>query len=274
MINLQGQGFQDVYFEALKDIWNTGDSIPEGRIGGFWEKLNYQFIMKNPRDRILWNGVRNVNYEFAMKFFIWMINGCTDYEYVGGVNPNAKNYLSDEQADPDAPKFTTAYGPRIQAQMEKVIEELTCNANTRRAVIMILDPEDQRILNTDTKEEYPCATSIQFMIRGNELHCIGNFRSCNFFTTICYDVFNVTMLHEFVFQSLKPCFKDLRLGYYHHTSSSAHVFFKDEDHISETIQSQYAPPMMLRHDPKPKISIPERGIIFKGLVEVGGKGDE
>lgn len=215
----RGSSYEGIYHQIIAELHTNPESRTIGRNGELSnEILNLSFELFNPLNRLVWSKARATNYEFAMRFFIWMLNGCDDYEYVADVNPNASKFS-------EAPKFSTAYGPRIVRQIEQVIDELKRNPGSRRAIIQILNEDDLEMLDTETKEEFPCTESIAFLIRNDELHCQVKMRSNNMVTTVVYDVFNFTMLQEYVLRRLNADRDEpLEMGKYYHMVGSAHYF--------------------------------------------------
>lgn len=237
-----GKSYNDIYHLCLREVRNNGDRYPDGRIGGFKEIPNFSFRLLNPYDRMVWNPERKVNYEFAMKFFLWMLNGRNDAAYVTGVNPNAKNYLDPAEGKEELGKtFSTAYGPRITLQLAAIVEELAFMKNSRRGTIVILENYDWTIFeDKESKTEFPCAISVSFFVRNEKLNCSAVFRSNNYFTTICYDVFNMTMLQEAVLRGInarlvREGVRPIEMGWYEHISLSAHTFLSDGVKISDTL---------------------------------------
>lgn len=232
MKHFRGDSFEEIYIAILREIDEQYDFLVPSR-GGETSKeiLNLTFELTDPRDRLIWNKARSTNYEFAQRFFIWMLNGCEDYEYVANVNPNATKLANNTL------KFGTAYGPRICRQLDAVIEELKNNEGSRRAVIEVLNEQDQAMLSVDTKEEYPCTESFTFYIRDNALHMIAKLRSNNMVLTLVYDVYNFTMLQEYVLKRLNSTRETpLSMGTYYHQCGSAH-FFESQQGLVNNILS-------------------------------------
>jgi len=238
--------FESLYIRILTELNERPEYVVNTRGEEAREILNLSFELTNPYDRLVWNKGRATNYDFAMRFFIWMLNGCDDFEYVADVNPNAKSYLNPNKADVQAPKFSTAYGPRVARQLDAVIGELERDPGSRRAVISILDEGDLAMLGTGTKEEFPCTESLSFFIRENELHCQVKMRSNNMVTTLVYDVFNFTMLQEYVYNRLKWGYKGrLVMGRYYQNCGSAHYFSSQQELVEKVIRME-SEPMLVR----------------------------
>lgn len=228
--------FEDLYTQVLSEISLSPEYVAAPRGISSREITNLSMELTNPLNRFVWNKARDMNYEFAMKFFLWMINGDTDFSYVSGSNKNAVNFIDapkDEAAMPT--NFSTAYGPRILKQLPYILEELKRDPASRRCVIHVLNEGDLDMLGTNTKEEYPCTDSFTFMIRDSALQMYTHMRSNNMVLTICYDVFNMTMLQEYVYRALKNTFPDLRLGTYHHNIVSAHYFDREQPLVDKIL---------------------------------------
>ncbi len=243
----RNNSFEPIYLAILKDLWDNPEFTGEARGTLYREITNLSFELTNPYDRIVWNQQRNGNYEFAMKFFLWMLNGSDDYAYVSGVNPNAANYVDPKKLNaPNQANFSTAYGPRIVRQLPKIVDELLRDPGSRRAVVSILDEGDLEMLGTGTKEEYPCIESLTFFIRGNKLHCHCQMRSNNMATTVIYDVFCFTLFQEYLLKILQATMPHLEMGTYQHHCTSAHYFDTQEELVNRILGSSV--PFLSRAD--------------------------
>jgi thymidylate synthase len=233
----RADNFEAIYLDILENLKECPEYTPVTRGIGCREITNLTIELTNPLNRIVWNKARDVNYEFAMKFFLWMLNGDTDFSYVAGSNANAKNFQDAPKDDKAMPaNFSTAYGPRILKQLPYIIEELVRDKDSRRAVMHILNEGDLDMLGTGTKEEYPCTDSISFMIRDNALHMYTHMRSNNMVLTICYDMFNFTMFHEYMVRALQSAgYPTLTIGTYHHNIMSAHYFDREQKLVDDVL---------------------------------------
>ena len=70
-------------------------------------------------------------------------------------------------------------GPEIH-QLDNVIMTLRDDPHSRRAMVMIFEPEDTRA-TAGALTRVPCSVSYQFLIRNNRLHVIYYIRSNDFF---------------------------------------------------------------------------------------------
>lgn len=233
----RADNFEDIYIAILKELNDNPEYSPVTRGIGCHEITNLTIELTDPRNRIVWNKAREMNYEFAMKFFIWMLNADTDFSYVSGSNKNAVNFIDKPKDDSKAmpTNFSTAYGPRIAKQLPYILEELKRDKESRRAVIHVLNEGDLDMLGTDTKEEYPCTDSFTFLIRDNKFHMYTHMRSNNMVLTICYDMYNMTMFHEFMYKAMKLTYPELELGTYHHNIASAHYFDREQELVNKVL---------------------------------------
>ena len=233
----EADNFEAIYLGILDSLKHNPEFTPCPRDVGSREITNLSFELSDPRARFVWNKAREMNYEFAMKFWLWMINGDTDFSYVSGANKNAVNFAAaptDGKAMPA--NFSTAYGPRILKQLPFILLELARDKDSRRCVIHVLNEDDLNMLGTDTKEEYPCTDSFTWLIRDNALHMYTHMRSNNMVLTVCYDIFIMTMLHEHVFQSLKNVYPNLKLGTYYQNIVSAHYFDREQGLVDKILE--------------------------------------
>jgi len=237
----KSDNFEDIYIAILQELKDNPEFTPCPRGIGAREITNLSFELTDPRNRMVWNKARETNYEFAMKFFIWMLNADTDFSYVAGSNNKAINFIDkkDDKAMPT--NFSTAYGPRIAKQLPYIIDELKRDKDSRRCVIHVLNEGDLDMLGTDTKEEYPCTDSLSFMIRDNKLCMYTHMRSNNMVLTVCYDAFNFTMFHEYLWKVLRETYPDLELGTYYQNIVSAHYFDREQGLVDKILEcNEYA----------------------------------
>lgn len=232
----KGDSLNQLYVDVLREINDNPEFVSSPRGIETKEITNLSIELTNPYDRFVWNKAREVNYEFAMKFFLWMLNGDSSIDYVAGANKHAKEFIDQPKSATELPtNFSTAYGPRIGRQIGAIVEELKRDKDSRRAVIHVLEEADHAMLGIDTKEEYPCTDSFTFMIRDNKFHMYTHMRSNNMVLTICYDMFNMTLLQEFLFRVLKNHYPELSMGSYHHNIVSAHFFSREQPLVDKVL---------------------------------------
>lgn len=121
------------------------------------------------------------------------------------VAPNVNTSLFTQQS---------AYGPRTTGQLSEVISELREVPDSRRAVILF--PNDQ-----DELTDLPCTTSIQFILRDNALHSVVSTRSWDLWFGAPYDIIQFGMVNQHVANSL-----GVSPGWLHITAGSAHLYHR------------------------------------------------
>lgn len=113
--------------------------------------------------------------------------------------------------------WTYTYHQRMEKQIPFIIEELTRNPFSRRAVIDIRDWEK------DSQSEDPaCLQHIQYFIRDNKLHCKVLFRSNDACKATFMNAFALIMLQKRIADNL-----DIEVGTYTHRANSFHCYEKD-----------------------------------------------
>ena len=185
------------------------------------EIMNAHLILRDPQNRIIFDEGRKMNIVFAIADFVHMFMGRDDVGFLNWIVPAIDGFI-DHRAKG---KLGGAYGPRIvydetDGQIKDVIKRLTKDPSSRQAVISIYHgPTDFQAL----PHLVPCTLSLQFMIRDSKLHLIANMRSNDITWGLTYDVFNFTMIQEFIAVQL-----GVPLGNYYHNAGSLHLY-KERD---------------------------------------------
>lgn len=144
------------------------------------------------------------------------MEGRDDLEMIKYYAPSYGKYSDDNKT------LNGAYGPRIKRCLDKAIELLKKDSNSRRAVIPIYNEKDVGLNSNDI----PCTLNWQFFIRNNKLYMCVNMRSNDIFLGLPYDVFNFTMWQEYI-----ACKLNIEIGTYTHMVGSMHFYEKDKDKI-------------------------------------------
>ncbi len=210
------------YKEVLEDIISEGKRCHPSR--PCRELISYQFILENPRDRIL----RNPSAPFwpaqGLAQFLWMLRGEHELEPMRFYSRKADQFSADERTMRGAYGFRFR-GPGYLNQLkwimgEKLIDEDAQDPkDSRRALVAIYLPQFDQHMERD---EVPCTALLQYFNRDGVLHATTYMRSQNAFGLLPLDIFLLTMLHEFVAKSVR-----CRVGIYHHICGSIHIYEKD-----------------------------------------------
>lgn len=174
---------------------------------------------------------------------LWYLSGSNELSFISYYLPRYK-----KDSD-DGVSIYGGYGPRLvsmygQNQIENVISLLQSKKSSRRAVIQIFKAEDIAV----NHKEIPCTSTLQFLIRNNQLHMLTNMRSNDAFWGLPHDIFCFTMLQEIVARSL-----GVGVGGYKHAVGSLHLYtdmFEDaKKYLDEGWQEPIPMPVMPEGDP-------------------------
>lgn len=209
-----GENFDEIYHKVLRAVNNAANH----------EILGMSYVLEDPMKLNVINPVRAFDTANAEKFFQWIMSGSTDLEGMKQVTKRAEMY--DREVDGRSPH----YGPRILNQVDEVVEELLHSPESRRAVIMILDSDDQAFLPEKRMRntiEYPCTVSLTYFIRRHQLHAHSVLRSNNVTSTLCYDNYNFCRLQMTVLGMINERLEEgatpYSLGMYYHYMINAHI---------------------------------------------------
>lgn len=118
-------------------------------------------------------------------------------------------------------EFDYSYNYRINVSLEKVIEELEVNPDSRQAVISIWNSEiDSEGIGGAFR--IPCSIYYQLLIRNNRVNIIYNQRSADVITHFGNDVYLAWKLMEYISKRLNR-----KTGYLFHNIGSLHSYKKD-----------------------------------------------
>ncbi len=139
------------YHRGLRDIQQYGQEVTtRGR--KTWEVLHAVTALPHPRKRVLTIPWRRANPFFQALEPVWILAGRSDAEWICRYNRQLRKFLD----APDAEHFHGAYGERIrrwgnsdwlswsnavQDQVAAVVEQLQRESDSRRAVIVLRNPE-------------------------------------------------------------------------------------------------------------------------------------
>ena len=217
------------------------------------ESLVVSFELTNPRARLLSCPTRKADYGFAVGEFLWYWTGRRDLESLLYYNKRAKDFSNDGLT------VNSAYGYRLRergvfagvdrhvygsgaTQWETCVKTLEDDPDSRRAVMLINMPEDEREAVFCGSKDVPCTLSLQFFIRDNKLHLHVLMRSNDVMWGLTYDLFSFTLMQECMLLELQqyPKFEKLELGSYYHTAGSMHIYerhFEQAEKIIEEYRS-------------------------------------
>lgn len=125
-------------------------------------------------------------------------------------------------------QFDYTYSERINYvhQLDNVIAALKDDIHTRRAMIMIFQPEDT-VESMGYQTRIPCSISYQFLIRNNKLMILYYIRSNDYFKHFAIDIWLTHAIQEYVCQQLQDAYPGLKVGSLNYYAGSFHAYNED-----------------------------------------------
>jgi len=124
------------------------------------------------------------------------------------------------------------------SQWDYVLNELSSDNDSRRAVIHIRSPYD----SMNAKLDVPCTLTLQFFIRNDKLSLAVNMRSSDLILGLALDVPAFTIFQEMMANDLTlKLGREIKVGDYIHTSNSLHIYEKHFDMAEKIIAEANSP---------------------------------
>lgn len=219
---IDGRYLDEILRKLYGELVQSTDTF-EASKGKGQDLLASKILLRNPRARISATATRG-RLVSALAEFCWYMSGSANLDFI-------RFYLHDYPPAKATGSIEEAYGPRFIGtgefgrsvnQIERVIERLKEKPDTRRAVIILLEPSDLE----PEKQEAPCTAALQFIYRRGHLHLVAMMRSNDAYLGFPHDVFCFTMMQELIARSLGA-----RVGEYHHFATSLHLYGRDVDKV-------------------------------------------
>lgn len=199
-----------------------------------YERIWWNGYMPSPRARVVRNPARKLNAGFAIVEWLSTMTGRDELKLFTPFISEYGRYST------DGTKLDGCYGTRIRyaddfgdivSQFEQCEDKLLEDMHTRQAVVAIYQREDLSGLGG---KNTPCSLNLQFLARKGNLSLIANMRSNDVVLGFPYDIFNFTMIQEFMARRL-----GLAVSEYMHNVGSFHVYERDMPMVGR---------MMLAHE--------------------------
>jgi len=219
--------------DLFRQLLHSGDRASPRNLSTK-ECLAVGFELKNPRRRCITNTARRWSLPLALGEICWHLsasNKAAELEYYA---PIWKSF-----ADSRGRIMGSCYGSRVFSNRQggslwsSIQRLLRLDPRTRRAVLVFTD--DQGHLDPKCADA-ACATSLQFLIRGNRLHAIATMRSNDAVWGLPYDVFFFSFLQELMSVEL-----GVELGFYSHFVGSLHIYERHLDLAERVLASKANP---------------------------------
>ena len=202
-------GLAELYKKLNVKFGNAVDISPRGK--GTKELIASQIVLTNPRSRLAYKQERKFSIVYATVEALLLALKEDGLKYFTAFN-GAMNLFSD-----DGMTMHGSYGYRVAKGLQKVVDKLKTDKNTRQAVLTIYSHNNDMI--DYTGRDTPCTLSLQFIIRDNKLNLIVTMRSNDVILGLPYDIYNFTNMQEIVANTL-----GINVGQYIHQVGSLHVY--------------------------------------------------
>jgi thymidylate synthase len=162
------------------------------------------FHIMNPRDRLVFT--KPIDVSNLVGLWNYLISGSTSANFISFYNPVGRKFVDEEVS---TTKLRGNWGERLFATgaVDRCVALLRDSPNTRRAIIPVLQTDDVGYQSRNL----PCLASIQFAMRNGSLDAFTTMRSQSAVGVLPYDLFLLTMLHEYIAGRAK-----IPLGEYFH----------------------------------------------------------
>jgi thymidylate synthase len=215
--------------QILQTILDVGDNTsPRGLRTK--EIPNFTIVHHRPQDCLLVGVGRKLSTGLAALEALQLVGGFSDPELTVKVAPPYSQFR-------DGDSFHGAYGVRTGQQVERVIERLQEDNETRRAVLTFWNAGDD-LLGPEWLHDYPCTLSATFRLRQIGYHHQGVLdmsvvmRSNDAWLGYPYDIVQFSALQRSI-----AAFLRVPTGTYTHTAQSMHLYERDWDAVREILAS-------------------------------------
>jgi thymidylate synthase len=218
MISIMAMNVNDAYPLGIMHLRENG-VVQKSQHGSTLEMSEPVSVMYlKPRERILFDPVRDSNPFLNMFEALWLIQGRNDVEFLKYLVDDMKKYSDDGET------YYGAYGKRMfstigteeENQVSLAIKRLRENPDDRQVVIMIREADDMGYYGKDN----PCNLLISCKIRNNKLNIHVFNRSNDFVWGMTgTNVVQFSMLQEYMAGLI-----GVEVGTYHQTTDSMHVY--------------------------------------------------
>ena len=233
---VKGITLPDAYHKAILALHNDGDILTCNDWDQKQKELSMTFVAENPLDEPMVSRLYIGGFHELQQYVMEILDGILDFKI------GEDTYWEYTYHD----RLTNYYGFN---QIQFIIDELKRNNDTRRAVAVIRDNK------IDPFNPNPaCLQIMQFMIRGEKLHCKVLMRS--------NDAIKATFMNAFAFIMLQRSIAErlgVPVGSYTHRANSFHCYEKDFELLRQYIDG-------IVNKPIDEITYPYEGF-YKDMME-------
>ena len=209
-----------IYLKYCYDLLHHGKQV-----GNTLELRNVKFTVPDITENII--SVRNLSAAYLFGEWLWYFDGKNDVDFISAFGSMWKKLSDDGVTNNSAYGYIMKYKFGFD-QIEKVIELLKKDPNSRRAVINLNTPNENVI---ETKDE-PCTIALDFLIRNNRLYCTGMMRSNDIWFGLPYDIAFFMELQKLIADVI-----GVEYGTYTHFAVSLHAYDKNLKQIQNIVKN-------------------------------------
>lgn len=200
-----------MYLELLQHLVDCGKpAVPRGQPTR--ELLDVQVIIKEPASVHVLETARRSPASIAATEAAHLIAGVSSLEQLDSASGGRFSRFADHG------RLRGAYGPRAYSQLERVIQLLSGDPDSRQAAVSIWNGTELAAPSKDV----PCTISLHFTIRGGKLLMRTSMRSNDIFLGFPIDIEMFAALQKTVAAAL-----GIPAGQYTHAVGSLHLYDRD-----------------------------------------------
>jgi len=208
--------------QAFESLYNIIDNQKPGK-NGTKAMYNQCFTVKDTSDKVVRTTYRKFKVSYAELEWSWYLSKNRSAEPIAKHAKIWYNHM-DENGN-----VNSNYGWQWSRnnQLDYVVDELTRDKYSRRALITIYDGKEHK----DYKHDTPCTLSIQFYFKpdSDKLHMTVMMRSNDLWFGFCNDAYCFLSLHKMVSETL-----NVEQGEYTHFAQNLHLY---ERHYNKNINN-------------------------------------
>lgn len=212
------EDLEDGYTEICQAVMREGDIVsPRGQRTA--EVLDAVIVVDKPQLTLPVGVNRHLNPQVGVAEALQLVSGLSYPRLMTTISA-----FFDQVTDGGV--LHGAYGPRVRPQIERVVQRLKDDHDTRQAVATIWDPLYDGTARVP--RDLPCTVSLQWTIRNDALNMHVHMRSNDVWLGLAYDPFQFTRLQMAIANQL-----GVVVGKYYHHATSLHAYERDWDGIEQ-----------------------------------------
>lgn len=199
------------YRELISDVLQNGDTVkPRGM--AVKEVRPLYLTLLNPQQCLTFRP--QINRALMWMEIAQILAGDFNAELFNAISPLASKLLT----------AGGAYGPRTALQLTHLIQEMTDDPDSRRAIVYIGRPDDLSRVRAGGTTDQPCTATWQFFSRNGKLEMAVNMRSWDLVWGLANDIPCFVSVQMAVAAAL-----GLEVGPYYHVAGSGHIYERHWD---------------------------------------------